>query len=107
MDSPEVIEYDVPAGADYAGREVDEIGYNYELDRVYLTFRDDTLSDGWDALIFGARVERGKATVTRFPAGLVPPERLPKDGHTPGGQESRRVYELLESVGVSVSGFNE
>lgn len=103
----DITQFDVPTDAEYGGHPIEEIGYNHDLDRVYVLYEDENGPDGWEQLIFGAEKQGGQARVTNFPPGLVTPEMLPEDGDTPGGRESKALYELLEEVGVEVARFDE
>lgn len=98
----ERIEFDVPNAAKYAGYPINEIGYNVDLQRVYVIFEGDDLADGWDQLIFQAQQSStGTVSIVGYPAGLMTPVDARKSD-TEGGNEAEELYNLLDELGIRV-----
>ena len=98
----DTVEFDVPSGATYGGHEVTEIGYNLELDRIYVIYEGTDLPGGWDQLIFTSCQYNGGNPVLNpdgVPAGVMPPAEA-RTSDSPGGNEAESLYDLLESVGI-------
>lgn len=104
----EIVEIEVPEDAGMGDLGIMEMGINVDLERVYVELYDHYGGEDRQ-LIFLGEMDGYHFRVTGVPAGMVPPAELPerRRDDSPGSAEAREMYEVLESVGITVVGFDE
>ena len=96
--------FDLPEDAKYAGHPIIEIGFNSDLEQIFVRYQVHSGGHDWNQVIFSATEENGTVSLDsdNNPVGVVPPEEA-REYDTPGANASESLYELLQEIGVNIN----